>query len=1077
MKPSIITRSYLSRSIASALALMAMSSTSHALTPFVVNGNVTYDERFGGGQGQAYEADITNGGVLTVAGSSTVFGSPESSHSLSENSMLVVNDATLNGTVLAGTGVNTITLNNAILNGAIYSPVSVDSTLKLNISNSELNASDSSLIPFQISGDVDISSSSLKPGSESPVFGFGLPLLSAFGNGSGTFSLTGSTIENTQKQTRPIEKSGVVSVNGYNSASITDSVIHTAGDLNALYLADTNLSATGSDITADTASAVVMEGTSTLTADNSRITGNRTAIEVLSDSASTIDLRNGTTLSSTGGALIDVGDDASANIKLSNVSLSGKLNASDSAYLNIGLQGGAELEIIDSQLSKASIGNSSGNNTVTLRGTTLTGSVQREGNADGTLNLNMINSTLYGDGTYIPVSVNGNVNIESSSIRPGTGSGSNVLFGSGFPLLTANGNGSGTFSLTSSIVENLLPQTRPIENSAVVSVTGYNTASITDSVIHTAGDLNALVLTDTNLSATGSDITADTASAVVMEGTSTLTAENTRITGNRAAIEVLSDSASTIDLRNGTTLSSTGNALIDVGDSARTNVSLNNVTLSGDLLASQSATMNVALQENTTLSGNLINANNVSIRSGSQWRLAGDNKVSGLIMNGGTVDFNDNGGFRTLTTGTLSGNGNFIMNTELASHAGDLLNVTGEATGTHMLFIKNTGAEPVKGQDELQVVHTGSGDSRFLVSGGKVDAGTWQYSLAKQGSDWFLVQDAAVDPDPVDPDPVDPDPVDPDPVNPNIPSDRTTSASTDAVLSMAIAPQLIFNSELDNLRYRKGDVRNGKDSSGGVWGRYFTNNSHINGTANSAFRMEQNGMEVGGDKILPTERGNLFVGAFVSFSDNKIKHARGGSSSIDSSSIGIYGTYVDMSGFYLDAVIKGNHFSNNLNARMTDGTAVTDSYSQNGIGGSLETGWTISLQQSFWIEPYARMTAFRAEDKDISLSNEMTAKLGNDKSVQGEVGVNAGKDFTLGSAKVRPYIKAAVAREFVKNNDVRINDQYTFNNDFSGNTGRYGAGIDVQISETANIYAEANYQNGHNIETPVMANAGFRLSF
>lgn len=800
MQPSVSSRSYLSLAIASALALMAMSSTSYASLPLEVNGNVTYDESFGGGQGQAYEADITKGGVFTVAGTNTVFGSADSSHSLSENSGLVVNDATLNGKISAGSGVNTITLNNARLNGAIYTPESADSTLKLNISNSELNAADNTLIPFQIVGDIDISSSSIKPGSVSPVFGFGLPLLSAIGNGVGTFSLTESTIENTQKQTRPIEKSGVLSLTDYHSASITDSVIHTVGDLNALYL------------------------------------------------------------------------------------------------------------------------------------------------------------------------------------------------------------------------------------------------------------------TDTNLSATNSDITADMASAVVMNGTSTLKAENTRITGNRGAVQVLSDSYSTIELRNGTTLTSAGGALIDVGDNAHTDVSLSNVTLSGDLKASESATMNVALQENTILSGNLINAHNVSVGSGSQWHLAGDNNISGLIMNGGTVDFNDNGEARTLTTGTLSGNGNFIMNTGLASNAGDLLNVTGEATGTHVLYIKNTGAEPAKGQDALQVVHTGSGDSRFSVFGEKVDAGAWQYSLTKRGNDWFLVQD-------------------PDQAHPNVPSNRTTAASTDAVLSMAIAPQLIFNSELDNLRYRKGDVRNGKDSSGGVWGRYFTNNSHINGAVNSAFSMEQNGMEVGGDKVLPTERGNLFVGAFISFSDNKLKHARGGNSSIDSSSVGIYSTYVDQSGIYLDAVIKGNHFSNDLNARMADGTTVTGSYNQNGIGGALEAGWTVLMQEGFWIEPYARMTAFRAEEKNISLSNEMTAKLGQDKSVQGELGVNAGKDFSLGSTTVRPYIKAAIAREFVKNNDVRINDEYNFNNDFSGNTGRYGAGVDVQLSKAANIYAEVNYQNGHNIETPVMANAGFRINF
>ncbi|MCM7775081.1 autotransporter outer membrane beta-barrel domain-containing protein, partial [Enterobacter asburiae] len=42
---------------------------------------------------------------------------------------------------------------------------------------------------------------------------------------------------------------------------------------------------------------------------------------------------------------------------------------------------------------------------------------------------------------------------------------------------------------------------------------------------------------------------------------------------------------------------------------------------------------------------------------------------------------------------------------------------------------------------------------------------------------------------------------------------------------------------------------------------------------------------------------------------------------------------------------------------------------------------------------------------------------------------------------------------------------------------RYGAGLDMQISKTTSVYAEANYQNGNHVETPIMANAGFRINF
>lgn len=48
--------------------------------------------------------------------------------------------------------------------------------------------------------------------------------------------------------------------------------------------------------------------------------------------------------------------------------------------------------------------------------------------------------------------------------------------------------------------------------------------------------------------------------------------------------------------------------------------------------------------------------------------------------------------FITLTTNTLSGNGNFYMRTDMANHQSDQLNVTGQATGDFKIFVTDTGA-------------------------------------------------------------------------------------------------------------------------------------------------------------------------------------------------------------------------------------------------------------------------------------------------------------------------------------------------------------------------------------------------
>ena len=87
--------------------------------------------------------------------------------------------------------------------------------------------------------------------------------------------------------------------------------------------------------------------------------------------------------------------------------------------------------------------------------------------------------------------------------------------------------------------------------------------------------------------------------------------------------------------------------------------------------------------------------------------------------------------FITLTTNTLSGNGNFYMRTDMANHQSDQLNVTGQATGDFKIFVTDTGASPAAG-DSLTLVTTGGGDAAFTLgnAGGVVDIGTYEFLYA-----------------------------------------------------------------------------------------------------------------------------------------------------------------------------------------------------------------------------------------------------------------------------------------------------------------------------------------------------------
>ena len=705
------------------------------------------------------------------------------------------------------------------------------------------------------------------------------------------------------------------------------------------------------------------------------------------------------------------------------------------------------------------------------------------------------NTTVYSGGRQ-HVYIDGNVT-ETTITSGGMlqveagGSASKVTQDSGGAVVTntsavvSGTNANGSFSIMGGSAANML-----LENGGYLTVFSGHQAS------------------DTTV---GSNGTLEVHSGSVLYGTTTLTDKGTLVgdvVKNEGNLYFLNNSAATFT----GTLTGSG-ILTQEGGNTRFSGLLSQdggiALQSGGAMTMDAlqAKANVTTQSGTTLTldngtiltgnvaGDSTGAGDMAIKGASVWHLDGDSTVGALTLDNGTVDFRPSTTTRltpafqavSLTLGSLSGSGMFRMNTDIASHTGDMLKVAGNASGNFVLDIKNTGREPVSAGAPLQVVQTGGGDATFTLNGGKVDAGTWEYGLSKENTNWYLKADT---PPPVTP-PTNPDAGNPDAGNPDAGKpdagkpdsgtssspDRRTSKSADAVLGMATAPVYVFNSELQNLRFRHGDFMQNTRSPGGVWGRYTGSDNRISGGASSGYSLTQNGFETGGDKVFDLGESHLAVGAFVSYTDNSISHNRGGDSTIGSTGGGLYATWFDNDGYYVDGVLKYNRFSNELRTRMSDGTAVKGDYSQNGFGGSLEAGKTFSLNDNTWAQPYVRTTAFRADAKDISLNNGMKASIGTTKSLQAEAGVNLGMNLDIAGKTVKPYLKAAISHEFSDNNKVRINDRYDFTNDISGTTGKYGAGVSAQLTPNAEVWAEANYQKGVNIESPVTGSVGFRINF
>ncbi|WP_229636119.1 autotransporter outer membrane beta-barrel domain-containing protein [Pseudomonas syringae] len=521
------------------------------------------------------------------------------------------------------------------------------------------------------------------------------------------------------------------------------------------------------------------------------------------------------------------------------------------------------------------------------------------------------------------------------------------------------------------------------------------------------------------------------------------------LNGSAIFVETTARVDTDIQIRNGANLMSSNNTLLEVDGSGLTNFTVDNSNLTGNLIADDTTNLDITLQNNAQLTGNMVNSKQLAINSGAQWTLVEDAQINSLSLDGGRLSFGDagDGAFKTLNLNALSGNGTFDMRINLDEREGDLLKVNGTANGDHQLRVKNTGVEVVApDMQPYLLVDTNGGDARFSLAGARADLGVYSYELEQQGDDWFIVG-----------------------------SGKIISPSTQSVLALFNAAPNIWNSELSTLRSRMGEVR-GKEQAGG-WIRAYGSRFNASTSEGVDYRNNQSGLSLGADAPLPVSVGQLSVGLMTGYSKNDLDIGRGTSGKVGSYYVGGYGTWLLDDGYYLDGVLKLNRFRNESKVAMSDGARAKGNYESTGIGGSLEFGRHIKFADGYFLEPFTQLSSVWVRGDSYTLDNGMRADNNRTQSVLGKVGASAGRSIALKDGGVlQPYLRVAAAHEFSRNNQVEVN-KTRFDNQLSGSRGEVGAGVSVSLSERLQLHADFDYMKGKGVEQPWGANVGLKLAF
>lgn len=596
-----------------------------------------------------------------------------------------------------------------------------------------------------------------------------------------------------------------------------------------------------------------------------------------------------------------------------------------------------------------------------------------------------------------------------------------------------------------------------------------------------ANNGGALRLDNLNIQAAGVDSIGlqSLASAGV---SNTFEVNNTQIdVANGRAISVQGGSAQ-IDL-SGSTLSA--NTLLAVQQRTLANgsvidsddvlVKASQSRLSGNIQAN-AHNAQLLLENGSSLSG-MAHGLNVLTLNQSRWDMTGSSQIGQLNLAEGQVRFSNPSNSVLTIDGDLTGNGTFMMNTDLASEQGDLIKVGGSIEGAHTLVVEDSGHEPAAANGKLMLVDGNGGAGAFNLYGGHVDAGAFRYTLEQRADDWYLVNTASVTPvdppvDPVDP-PVDTgNPIDP-PVMPLDPAPAHLSTGANAAIASQTAAATLWNAQMNTLVKRLGELRLGKDE-GGVWTRAIGSRYNIAEHSSRAFSQNNSGVEIGADKAISLASGKVYVGGMLGTAKADLNFGEGASGQIDSRMLGAYATYLNDNGIYVDSVIKYSRFDNDLKLPTNLGNTVKGAYSANGYGVDVEAGKHIKLKDGWFVEPQVELSATRTTGARYTASNGLRVESAAMDSLQSRVGSLFGRHMALSNGmQAQPYVKASYIAEHAGDSHVRVNG-HTLKSELPGNRLELGFGAVVQVSERSKLSLDTEFAKGNDIEQPWGVTLGYR---
>jgi len=292
---------------------------------------------------------------------------------------------------------------------------------------------------------------------------------------------------------------------------------------------------------------------------------------------------------------------------------------------------------------------------------------------------------------------------------------------------------------------------------------------------------------------------------------------------------------------------------------------------------------------------------------------------------------------------------------------------------------------------------------------------------------------------------------------------EATNTKNQSIGEAGVSLKLHYRAHMNDMNKRMGELRNANGEYG-VWTRMVRGESEYENT-----KAQYNLYQLGYDEKLSVDK-RWTVGAAVTFAEGDANYGQG-STDDKSTAFVIYGTKLNNDGTFVDLIARYAH----LESDFDDRNSGKGDYSTNGMSVSAEFGKRIQQGNGLWIEPQVELTYGTVDSAEFQLGGK-TVTVGDMDSIIGRVGFSLGKDIKQGNV----YARASYLYDF----DGETENAFSANGvtrtiveDLGGGWWEVGVGANINLSKATYIYADVEKTFGGEVDTNWQWNLGVRYSF